>query len=768
MSMDKQPPRNDRSDDLTQKIVRPPSFSAEEVFNNLSMAVIALNTEAEVIYWNDAAQTLFGWSFEEVQGQFLPIVPEAERAEFRDFYAEELNGGVRLALKCRRKNKKGQLIDVVLSTSPMRDPAGHIYGSIGFFVDDSEKALLEEDLENTYHLLKTVFSSMDQAVFVIQPEDRTIMLANTAVAKIFGYLPEELIGQNTSILHKDQTAYETWGSQSGEALHLEGKYYFETQMRRKDGELFWAEITVNPINLETGWLTGVLSVVRDISARKQAETSLREREATLQAIFDTSQSGIIMVDLHGRITLANQRMAEMFGCSLEGLTGSSYSSHLHLDEKPIGTDLMHKLVAGELNKVSVERCYVRADGSSFWGYLTGKRLETADGRFQSLIGVISDISDIKQKELQLGEQRNLLRSFIDHIPMGVFWKDLNSHYRGCNKQFALIAGVATPDEIIGKTDFDLPWTPAESEYLRECDHNVMSNHQALFDFEKTLHLGDGRQASFLISKVPLYDATGEASGILGIYADITDRIRMEHELRDKNLELERFLYTVSHDLKSPLVTLKTFLGMFEQNLDQGDTDQIKEDLHFMHNAADKMGRLLRDLLEMSRVGRVVAPSERFSFREGVEEALDTLAGDISDTQVEIAFQEAPIMLEGDRLRLVQIWENLLGNAIKYMGEQTAPRIDIVSQLRDKEMVFSVCDNGIGIAPRFHDKIFSLFEKLDPQSEGTGLGLALAKRVVELYEGRIWVEANPCGAGSCFNFTLPKALVAAGPATEDQA
>lgn len=767
MSKDKQPPRNHRCEDWSQNGMGPPPFCSNGIFNNLSIAIIAVNADAEVIYWNDAAQRLFGWTFEEVKGRFLPILPEEERSEFQQLFSEELNGRSRLTLRCQRKNKNGKLIDVVLSTSPLQDQSGRIYGSIGFFVDDSEKAMLEEDLEKTFHLLEAVFSSMDQAVFVVQPETRTIRFANRAAEKIFGYLPNELIGQNTRILHKDQAAYEAWGPQSGQALTLEGKYHVETQMRRKSGELFWAEITITPIDLKTGWFSGVISVIRDISERKQAYTTLQEREATLQAIFDTSQSGIIMVDVHGRITFANHRMAEMLGCSLEALTDSFYNSHIHPDEKPIASGLMRKVIAGELDKVSLERRYIRADGSSFWGYLTGKRLENVDGRFQSLIGVISDISEIKQKEMQLGEQRNLLRSFIDHIPMGVFWKDRNSVFQGCNKQFAVIAGVAAPEEVIGKTDFDLPWTKAESDYLRQCDRKVMSRDQPLFDFEKTLHLVDGRQATFLISKVPLHDAADKTSGMLGIYTDITDRRQMEDELRSKNLELEHFLYTVSHDLKSPLVTLKTFLGMFEQNLNQGDTEQIKGDLHYMHNAADKMELLLRDLLEISRVGRVIATPERFSFREGVEEALDTLAGDITDKKVEIAFHDVPIIFEGDRTRLVQVWENLLGNAIKYMGGQTAPRIDVGAQLHDGERIFSVCDNGMGIAPRFHDKIFNLFEKLDPHSEGTGLGLALTKRVVELYDGRLWVEANPSGQGSCFRFTLPGALVAAGPAAEDQ-
>ena len=229
------------------------------------------------------------------------------------------------------------------------------------------------------------------------------------------------------------------------------------------------------------------------------------------------------------------------------------------------------------------------------------------------------------------------------------------------------------------------------------------------------------------------------------------------EIEGRNAEMARFTYTVSHDLKSPLVTIKTFLGYLEQDMAKADQVRIAQDLGYMHAAVDKMRRLLDELLEMSRVGRVVNPPVTCTFREVVDEALQTVAGAISERGVVVEVVDTPLSLHGDRPRLVEVWQNLLENAVKYMGGQGTPRIEIGVQTEGGASAFYVRDNGIGIDPRHQQKVFGLFDKLDPRSEGSGLGLALVKRIVELYDGTIWVESAGAGQGACFWFTVPKAL-----------
>ena len=239
--------------------------------------------------------------------------------------------------------------------------------------------------------------------------------------------------------------------------------------------------------------------------------------------------------------------------------------------------------------------------------------------------------------------------------------------------------------------------------------------------------------------------------------EIAERQARESEVQRKNAELERFTYTVSHDLKSPLVTIKTFLGFLRQDLDAGDAQRIASDLAYLHGAADRMVRLLDELLQLSRVGWVANPPVCVGLRELVDEALGAVAGRIAEGGVEVQVAPEQLVLCGDRQRLVEIWQNLLDNAVKYMGAQSAPRIELGTETCAAETVFYVRDNGQGIEARDQQKIFGLFEQLDTQAEGSGLGLALVKRLVELNGGRIWVESAGAGQGSCFRFTLPAAL-----------
>ncbi len=245
--------------------------------------------------------------------------------------------------------------------------------------------------------------------------------------------------------------------------------------------------------------------------------------------------------------------------------------------------------------------------------------------------------------------------------------------------------------------------------------------------------------------------------------DITERRRAEAEreamiteLQRKNNELERFTYTVSHDLKSPLITIRGFLGFLKQDVLSGNTDRLIQDIERIHDATSRMERMLTDLLHLSRAGRLVNQPERVAFATIVRDALTLVHGQLAERGVRV--EVAPDLPEvfGDRTRLVQVVANLVTNAVRFMGDQPAPCITIGVCQRNGERVFFVADNGIGIAPQYFETIFGLFEKLDRQSEGTGIGLALVRRIIEVHGGRVWVESQGPGTGSCFYFTLPDA------------
>lgn len=241
-----------------------------------------------------------------------------------------------------------------------------------------------------------------------------------------------------------------------------------------------------------------------------------------------------------------------------------------------------------------------------------------------------------------------------------------------------------------------------------------------------------------------------------LQAELTSKQALIEELENKNAELERFTYTVSHDMRSPLVTIQGFLGYLEKSAAAGNMTSFRRDLERISRATLRMDNLLKDVLELSRIGRYLNERQTISFYELVKDAMDVIHGRLVQRGVKLQVMTDLPEVYGDRPRLTEVMQNLMDNAAKYMGEQTDPTIWVGTQGEENGFpIFYVRDNGMGIAPEYHTRIFGLFDKLSPDSEGTGIGLALVKRIIEFHEGRIWVESEP-GKGSTFYFTLPKA------------
>lgn len=239
-----------------------------------------------------------------------------------------------------------------------------------------------------------------------------------------------------------------------------------------------------------------------------------------------------------------------------------------------------------------------------------------------------------------------------------------------------------------------------------------------------------------------------------LQASTEESHKLIDQLSDKNAELEQFAYTVSHDLKSPLVTVKGYVGMLKKDLQADERERIDRDLEHIDSATDTMGLLLEDLLELSRVGRVVNESESVSLTELFETVAGGMDLQIAARGASLRVQPQMPLIYVDRQRMAEVAQNLLENALKFSSNSRSPEIDISARLEDGMVVCCVADNGIGIEPEFQDQIFGLFNRLSPSYEGTGIGLALVKRIIEVHHGSVWVESSGNGDGARFCFALP--------------
>ncbi len=228
------------------------------------------------------------------------------------------------------------------------------------------------------------------------------------------------------------------------------------------------------------------------------------------------------------------------------------------------------------------------------------------------------------------------------------------------------------------------------------------------------------------------------------------------DLEGRNEELERYAYTISHDLKSPLYTIQGYTGFLERDAKKGHTGNMLGDLDKIKDAVDTMSNLLEDILNLSKVSLVADSMQRVPLADVVGNAMSLVRREISEHGVIVQYEPDLPSVTGDPQRLTEVFQNLIGNAAKFMGEQARPLIEIGARAEGEWVECYVSDNGIGIASEYRDRVFNLFERLDTRTQGTGIGLAIVKRIIDRHGGRIWVESAGEGQGSRFNFTLPRA------------
>lgn len=389
----------------------------------------------------------------------------------------------------------------------------------------------------------------------------------------------------------------------------------------------------------------------------------------------------------------------------------------------------------------------------------------------------------KKAEEALNSARDQLLAIIEFLPDATFVVDQNKNVIAWNRAMEEMTGINKQD-MLGKGDYSysVPFygepRPILIDLIDEPNETSESRYRQVVRTERSINaesyapsLFNGKGAYVWGTASLLYDSGGHLVGSIESIRDITERklaeetirkARDELELRVKertaelearNAEMERFTYTVSHDLRSPLVTIQGFNGFLKGDIEKGDKEKVKVDLRLIEEAVTKMDRLLRETLELSRIGRVANPPEDVPFGEIVQEALLQTSQRIKSARMDVLVANDLPVVHVDRMRIVEAMVNFIENSIKYKGEQQNPRIDIGYRTEAKETVFYVRDNGMGIDPSQHQKVFDLFYKVNNKSEGTGAGLAIVKRIIEVHGGRIWIESE-LGKGTTVCFTLP--------------
>jgi two-component system sensor kinase FixL len=465
-----------------------------------------------------------------------------------------------------------------------------------------------------------------------------------------------------------------------------------------------------------------------------------------------AEEQVRLINERGYVAECNDVLAQMYGCqSGDELRG------VHLLELqagrpsyPMNDKVIWKLVQEGYRSANLESEEVNRQGRTVY-FLDNSIGVIQDDCLVGLWETKLDISVLKYTEEALRHSEARLRALLNAVPDMIFEISRD----GRILQFipsAITPPLIPPEEFIGRTIAEVLPTISEQTAFA-IGRALESGDVNAFEYQL---FQDGKDRTFEARITPIGPDT-----VLGMVRDVSlqkwieeEREKLIVELEQKNVELERFTYTVSHDLKSPLITIRGFLGFIREDSRKGNFARLDADIQRINAATEKMQALLNDLLELSRVGRLLNEPRDINFHDLVKETLELLHGRIWQTKVTVSVEDNIPPVRGDFDRLLEVMQNLIDNACKFMGDQDSPHIEIGHKGFEKGMpVFYVQDNGIGIQPQFHENIFGLFNKLDIHSEGTGVGLTLVKRIIEFHGGRIWVESEP-GRGTTFFFTLP--------------
>jgi len=514
------------------------------------------------------------------------------------------------------------------------------------------------------------------------------------------------------------------------------------------GSAVWAELSMFPVSLEDS--TGACVIVSDITERKKAG----ELRAYLASIVDSTGDAIIGADLDGTIVSWNNGARELYGYGADEMLGQPMTTLA----PPERSDEVFSYLSKAANGLTVEPFETERLGKD------GRRLQVsvrispicdADGKIEGVSAINHDITRLKDAQEEIGRgaayNRTLIEASLDPLvtiaPDGTI-TDVNAateRATGCSRE-----------QLIG-TDFcDYFTDPAKA---REGYQTVFRDGRVQ-DYGLEIRHRGGQVVPVLYNATVYKDERGRIAGVFAAARDITERKRSEEalalqaaELARSNAELQQFAYVASHDLQEPLRAVASFTKLLAERYQ----DKLDQDAHdfigFAVDGARRAQRLINDLLSYSRVGTRGAAFTRTNCETVLENALGDLAPALEENGGQVTHDALPAV-DGDETQLGQLFRNLISNALKFHGPE-APRVHIAARQRPGEWEFSVRDNGIGIAPEFFEEIFIIFQRLHTSAEypGTGIGLAIAKKIVDRHGGRIWVESKP-GKGSTFSFTLP--------------
>jgi PAS domain S-box-containing protein len=642
------------------------------------------------------------------------------------------------------RNSEGQPVEIV---SVLRDITGR------------------KEAEELY---ATLANNSPVGVYIAQ--DNKFRFVNPQFAQISGYTQDELLDMNPlKLVHPEDR--ERVVQKAVEMLKGNLLYPYEFRVTHGACDIHWAMGTVNSIYYKGK--RAILGTFMDITELKRAEEALRESERRYRLLAEKVSDVIWNMDMDLRITYISPSVTRLAGFSVEEAVGLTVEEFL----APASLEVVMKTFEEELpirrieqqdpfRSRTLELEVTRKDGSTVWTENTVSFLRAPDGRPIGIVGVTRDITERKQAEEALRESERRYRLLAENVTDVITCVDMNLRPTYLSPSITHLLGYSVEEAMARGIEESL--TPASIEAITEAlsiemalEHDQQKDQFRRRVQELEFYHKDGSTVWVEVMVSFLRNSEGQPVEVVSVLRDITERKQAREELHKtltelerSNKELEQFAYVASHDLQEPLRMIASYVQLLARRY-EGQLDADADDfIAYAVGGASRMQKMINDLLTYSRVGTRGKPFQTTDCQAVLDQVLANLKVAVEESSAVVTYDPLPMVI-ADESQMAQLFQNLIDNAIKFHDE-ASPRVHISAKQKEKDWVFSVRDNGIGIDPQYYQRIFMLFQSLHNREEysGTGMGLAICKRIVERHGGRIWVESE-LGKGSTFYFTISK-------------
>jgi PAS domain S-box-containing protein len=757
----------------------------QTIFKAAPDAVIVIDHNGCITQWNAKAELIFGWSSDEIIGKLVSetIIPERYREAHKEGLHRFMRTGegpvINKTIEIQAINRDKIEFDVSLSISPTTVNEKQLF--IGFIRDITEWKIAERKLEDNQKIFSTVFFKSPVINSIADANTGKLIEVNDNFVNFCGFTKEEIIGKSTLELNlipdpEQRADIINTIKEKGSVRDV------VMQVEAKNGETKWVSTSAHAVNINGRecFLTAMIDVTERkladeklLTLSQELERKVIERtkelaksEKLFRAMIEKDTDMKILATPDGKVFYVSPSLTTILGFDYHKLMAIPAFELIHPDDVAGLMKGIKDIVQTSGKSFYRQHRLKHKNGTWLWceGTITNMLHEPA---VAALVWNFRDITERKQVEEALLENQQLLAAIINNSAAVIYVKDLQGRYLLVNRRFSELFH-RSEEEIMGKTDYDF-FLKEEADAFRQMDIRTAASDHALTE-EERVPQDDGLH-TYISVKSTLRNTTGKPYAIFGISTDITDQkkaqlevqklndeleqkvINRTAELQSANKELESFSYSVSHDLRAPLRIIDGYSKIVAEDYADKLDAEANRMLNIIMANAQKMGNLIDDLLNFSRLERKELIMHYVNMTELVKSV-------IAEQQL-LKANHAVMHLEKleparcDNNLIQQVWANFISNAIKYSHEKKKPVIEINSRKTAHEIIYSIKDNGVGFDMQYADKLFGVFQRLHSaeEFEGTGVGLALVQKIVSRHGGRVWADAE-VDKGATFYFSLP--------------